>query len=222
MTILWNVQLKKSYQHELRPFHLDMQFQSNAQRLVLFGPSGAGKTQILKMIAGLTQPDIGLIQFNGRALLDSQLGLNQKPQERSLAYVFQDYALFPHLTVRQNVAFSTHPSWFNKGKFYSTPRVDEWLYKLRLTELANHYPYQLSGGQAQRVALARAFVSEPLGLLLDEPFAALDQDLRKALREELKSLLQELSIPMILISHDPEDVAIFGEEVIAIEGGRKV
>ena len=222
MTTLWNIQLKKSYPHELRPLHLDVQFQSDAKRLVLFGPSGAGKTQILKMIAGLIQPDVGLIQFNGETLLDTPLGLNKKPQERSLAYVFQDYALFPHLTVRQNVAFSTNPSWFNKGKSYTTSEVDEWLGKLHLSELANHYPHQLSGGQAQRVALARAFVSKPQGLLLDEPFAALDQNLRRALREELQSLLQELSMPMILISHDPEDVAIFGEEVIAIEGGKKV
>lgn len=222
MTTLWNIQLKKSYQHELRSFHLDVQYQSDAKRLVLFGPSGAGKTQILKMIAGLIQPDEGYIQFNGNALLDTQRSINQKPQERSLAYVFQDYALFPHLTVRQNVAFSTNPSWFNKGKLYTTPGVDEWLDKLQLSELADHYPHQLSGGQAQRVALARAFVSKPQGLLLDEPFAALDQNLRRALREELQSLLQELSMPMILISHDPEDVAIFGEEVIAIDGGKRI
>jgi molybdate transport system ATP-binding protein len=220
MTILWNIQLKKRYQDELRSFELDIHLRSQAKRLVLFGPSGAGKTQILKMIAGLIRPDDGLVQLNGDTLLDTQLGINQAPQTRALAYVFQDYALFPHLTVRQNIAFSTNKFWFNKGRSYTTSNVDTWMDKLQLTALANHYPHQLSGGQSQRVALARALVSQPKGLLLDEPFAALDQHLRRALRGELRVLLEQLAIPMILISHDQEDVDLFGEEIVAIEEGK--
>ena len=220
MMLLWNIQLKKRYQNELRSFELDIQLQSQAKRLVLFGPSGAGKTQILKMIAGLIQPDDGLVQLNGEILLDTQSGIDQAPQKRALAYVFQDYALFPHLTVRQNIAFSTNKTWFNKGRSYTTADVDEWMGKLQLTALANHYPHQLSGGQSQRVALARALVSRPKGLLLDEPFAALDQHLRRTLREELRVLLQQVDIPMILISHDQEDVDLFGEELVSIEAGK--
>ena len=222
MTILWNIQLKKKYQHELRSFDLDIQLQSQAKRLVLFGPSGAGKTQILKMIAGLIQPDQGLVQLHGETLLNTQSGINLAPQKRALAYVFQDYALFPHLTVRQNIAFSTNKSWFNKGRSYTTLDVEEWMGKLQLDKLANHYPHQLSGGQSQRVALARALVSQPKGLLLDEPFSALDQYLSQSLREELQDLLKQLSIPMILISHDQEDVDLFGEEVVVIREGKNI
>jgi len=206
----------------LHSFNLDVQLQSNAKRLVLYGPSGAGKTQILKMISGLVSPDSGLVQLNGETLLDTQHGISKAPEKRALAYVFQDYALFPHLTVQQNIAFSTNKTWFNKGRSYMTSDMHEWMDKLHLLDLAKHYPHQLSGGQSQRVALARALVSKPQGLLLDEPFAALDQGLRCRLREELQALLQQLDIPMILISHDQEDVNLFGEQVIAIENGRNI
>jgi len=222
MSMLWQVRLKKHYQNELQSFDLDIQIQSAAKNLVLFGPSGAGKTQVLKMLAGLVKPESGFIKMGDETLFDSDLNINKSPQQRSLAYVFQDYALFPHLTVRQNIAFSANKTWLNKGKKFTSADVDEWMVKFQLTHLANQYPHQLSGGQSQRVALARALVSKPKGLLLDEPFTALDQELRRTLRQELHALLQQLSIPMILISHDQEDVDLFGEEVIYIKNGKTI
>ena len=222
MSMLWQVRLKKHYQNELQSFDLDIQIQSAAKNLVLFGPSGAGKTQVLKMLAGLVKPESGFIKMGDETLFDSDLNINKSPQQRSLAYVFQDYALFPHLTVRQNIAFSENKTWLNKGKQFTSADVDEWMVKFQLTHLANQYPHQLSGGQSQRVALARALVSKPKGLLLDEPFTALDQELRRTLRQELHALLQQLSIPMILISHDQEDVDLFGEEVIYIKNGKTI
>lgn len=222
MTMLWQVRLKKHYQNELHSFDLDIQIQSSAKNLVLFGPSGAGKTQVLKMLAGLVEPDSGFIKMGNETLFDSNLNIDRPPQQRSLAYVFQDYALFPHLTVRQNIAFSANKTWLNKGRQFTNADVDEWMVKFQLTHLANQYPHQLSGGQSQRVALARALVSKPKGLLLDEPFTALDQELRRTLRQELHALLQQLSIPMILISHDQEDVDLFGEEVISIKNGKTI
>ena len=174
------------------------------------------------MLSGLVSPDGGFIEFNGNSFFNKKLGVEQTPQQRGLSFVFQDYALFPHLTVYQNIAFSLNKAWFNKGNRFTHKEVDEWVNKLELNHLVQQYPYQLSGGQSQRVALARALVSKPRGLLLDEPFAALDSHLRQSLREELRSLHSQLNIPMILISHDEKDVDIFGDQVIAIEHGRNV
>ena len=220
--MLWDVSLQKTYASKQHQFELDVSFQSNAARLVLFGPSGAGKTQILKMLSGLTTPDHGHIRFNNVTLFDESLGICTTPQERALAYVFQEYALFPHLTVMQNIAFSLHKSWFNPAQQFSHPDVDHWLDKFELRTLAHQYPHQLSGGQSQRVALARALVMRPKAILLDEPFSALDESLRQNLRQELSQVQTQLNIPMILISHNPDDVESFGDEIIEISKGHVV
>src|SRR5690606_33945270 len=143
-------------------------------------------------------------------------------QQRHLAYMFQDYALFPHLTVRQNVAFALRRGLLNPAKSEASEAVDRWITSFGLNAVAGHYPHQLSGGQRQRTALARALVSQPKALLLDEPFAALDKGLRERLREELKALQSELQLPLLLITHDDDDVRCLAEQVIRLEAGRVV
>lgn len=203
-----------------RSFTLRVQCVSNSQRIAVFGPSGAGKSMTLKAIAGLFTPEAGHIRLNGRTLFDSAAGINLAPQQRHVAYLFQDYALFPHLTVRQNVGFGLARGWFNPRTRARHDKVEHWLAAFHLQELAHQYPDELSGGQRQRVALARALVSDPAALLLDEPFAALDPALRVKMREELSQWQERLGVPMILITHDPEDVRLLGEHVLTLRDGQ--
>jgi molybdate transport system ATP-binding protein len=211
-----------------RRFELCVQCTSDSPRIVIYGPSGAGKSLTLKAIAGLVTPDSGHIRVNGRTLFDAAAGVNLPPQARNMAYLFQDYALFPHLTVRQNVAFGLQRGWRNPPRGPGTERAADadvdaaqrWIDAFGLGELAQHYPDQLSGGQRQRTALARALVVEPDAVLLDEPFAALDSYLRGQMRAELDTLQRRLAVPMILITHDPEDARILGEHVLQLRDGR--
>lgn len=218
--MIWDVALRKRFEGRKHSFELDVRFQSDARRLVLFGPSGAGKSMTLKMIAGLEAPDGGHVRMNGVDLFDRDRRVDLSPQRRGLAYVFQDYALFPHLTVIQNIAFGLHPGLLNPRRSVRHEAVRRWIQAFHLESVANQYPEQLSGGQRQRTALARALVAEPRALLLDEPFAALDRPLRKRLRDELARLQAQLDIPMILISHDEEDVAVLADEMVRIEHGQ--
>ena len=215
----WKFKLHKKYLSSKRHFEINVDVQSKAENLVLFGPSGSGKTQILKMLSGLIQPDSGLVQFNQIDLFNSESGVNLSPQNRGLAYVFQEHALFPHLTVLQNITFALNKSWFNRSQYQENQMVDDWLDKLQLRAIANQYPHEISGGQSQRVALARALMSQPKALLLDEPFASLDDNLRKNLRHELAALQKQIGIPMILITHSQEDVDALGDEVFHIANG---
>ncbi|MGZ5185347.1 MAG: ATP-binding cassette domain-containing protein [Caldimonas sp.] len=203
-----------------RRFELAVEFRSAAQRLVLFGPSGAGKTLTLKAIAGLLRPATGRVQLRGAQLFDASRGIDVPAERRGLGYVFQEYALFPHLTVRQNVAFSAKKGWRNPPRSWSDSEVERSLAALDLVALAGRYPDQLSGGQRQRTALARALVSAPQALLLDEPFAALDAPLRRRMRAELAEMQARLAIPMLLITHDEDDIASFADDVVQIEAGR--
>lgn len=203
-----------------RSFDLHVQCTSDSQRIAVYGPSGAGKSMTLKAIAGLFTPDAGHIRLNGRTLFDSAAGINLAPQQRNVAYLFQDYALFPHLTVRQNVGFGLARGWFNPRARDRLAKVEHWLDAFGLQELAHQYPDELSGGQRQRVALARALVAEPAALLLDEPFAALDPALRVTMRLELSQWQEQLGVPMILITHDPEDARVLGEHVLYLRDGR--
>lgn len=219
---IWDLNLRKTLRQGAATFELDVAFQSSARRVVLFGPSGAGKTQTLKMIAGIVAPDRGRVAVAGRVLFDSEQGVRTTAQQRHLAYMFQDYALFPHLTVRQNVAFALHDGLRNPGRSVANASVDRWLANFGLDAVAGHHPHQISGGQRQRTALARALVSGPSALLLDEPFAALDKGLRERLREELKALQIQLGLPMLLITHDDDDVRALAEEVVCLDAGRVV
>ncbi|MBD8643252.1 MULTISPECIES: ATP-binding cassette domain-containing protein [unclassified Stenotrophomonas] len=201
-------------------FRLQVHLQCTQRRVVLFGPSGAGKSLTLKAIAGLLTPDAGRIVLDGQVLFDSDAGICVPARARRLGYVFQDYALFPHLTVRQNVAFGVQRGWWNARRGSRHAEVEHWLRVLRIDRLGELLPSQVSGGQRQRVALARALVTRPRALLLDEPFAALDHDLRAHLRIELQAVLDQAGMPLLLISHDPEDVAVFGEQVLHLLDGR--
>ncbi len=219
MTV-WNVHLRKALRHGGSRFDLAVDFNSSVQRVVLYGPSGAGKTQTLRMIAGISTPDAGRVLVAGRVLLDTEARLLLTPQQRRLAYVFQDYALFPHLTVRQNIGFGRRPGWRNAGCRPQDDEVEAWIERLHLQAVAAHYPHQLSGGQRQRTALARALVNQPTALLLDEPFAALDKALRQRLRDELLDLQSTLGLPLLLITHDDDDVRHLAEQVVQIDSGR--
>jgi len=220
--MIWDVSLGKQLRHAGSRFDLDVGFASDASRLALFGPSGAGKTQTLKMLAGIVRPDSGRVAIAGRVLYDGAAGINLTPQQRRLAYMFQDYALFPHLTVRQNIAFARRSGWLNPPRGVVDEAVDRWIAAFHLQTIAGHYPQQISGGQRQRTALARALVHEPTALLLDEPFAALDQRLRQNLRAELRELQTQVGLPMLLITHDDEDVKALADDVVHVHAGRVV
>ena len=202
-----------------REFRLAVDFQTEQRRLALFGPSGAGKTMTLQSIAGLMRPERGHIALNGTTLFDSERDICLPPRERRLAYLFQDYALFPHLTVAQNIGFGLKPGWANPSRRRLPAAARRWVEAFELGHILESYPGEISGGQKQRVALARALALEPRALLLDEPFAALDTALRRKMRQELAALQRQLEIPMILITHDPDDVAELADEVYEIRAG---
>lgn len=214
------INIQKRLQSGHRVFNLHVSLATNARRIVVAGASGSGKTLTLKAIAGLLRPDSGYIRFDGTTFFSDAEHICTPPQQRSLAYMSQDYALFPHLTIRQNVAFSLYKGWRNPEKEIRHKEVERWLDTLKLGHLAHQYPDEISGGQKQRTALARALVSRPHLLLLDEPFAALDHALRAEMRRELDALQQQISIPMMIVSHDPEDARIFGETIVSFENGR--
>lgn len=178
--------------------------------LSIFGKSGSGKTTILRSIAGLEIPDEGYIEFDGEVYFDSKRKINLPPQKRNIGYVFQNYALFPNMTVYENLLFSNN----------DRKKVENILQIVELNELRDRYPRQLSGGQQQRVALARALVRNPSILLLDEPFSALDQSIRKKLQEEVKTIQRKLGITTLLVSHDRTEVFRLADRVALLENGK--
>jgi molybdate transport system ATP-binding protein len=215
-----DLHLQKELRAADRVFSLDITLASDSQRIVLYGPSGSGKSLTLKAIAGLMRPDSGHIRIQGRTLFDSAQGIDVRVQERNVAYLFQDYALFPHLTVAQNIAFGLARGSINLRRPAEHPAVRQWLQAFELDAIAHSRPAQISGGQRQRVALARALVAEPDMLLLDEPFSALDLSLRQRMRSELAELQSRLQVPMLLITHDPADVEALGQTVFELRDGR--
>jgi molybdate transport system ATP-binding protein len=199
--------LSVSLDHALRAFRLALDVEVGAETVALVGPSGAGKSSVLRAIAGLLRPDAGRIAAGGRVWLDTAAGVDVAPERRSVGLVFQEYALFPHLDVRRNVAFG------------GAARADELLERLRIAHLARARPGDLSGGERQRVALARALARDPAVLLLDEPLSALDAHTRGVVRAELAELLAELSLPTLLVTHDFEDAAALADRVgVLVEG----
>lgn len=216
------VRIKKKLSAGPREFQLDINIASNATRIVLFGPSGSGKTLTVQAIAGLLQPDKGCVVVSGNTLFDSEQGVNLAPQQRKLAYLQQDYALFPHLTVAQNIGFGMKKGWLNFGRKALPDAAQHWIDAFELDGILQSFPSEISGGQKQRVALARALVVQPRLLLLDEPLAALDTGLRNKMRNELAALQAAIDIPTILITHDPEDALVLADEVFQMHDGQIV
>ena len=191
----------------VRSFDVDVALSLGPGVFALAGPSGAGKSTILRAIAGLVRPERGRIALGPTTWFDREARTNLEPQQRSVGLVFQDYALFPHLSVAQNVAFG------------ATGPVEEFLSRFRIDHLARERPSHLSGGERQRVALARALARRPRVLLLDEPLAALDARTRENVRAELGQVLRELAMPTVLVSHDFEDASALANQVgILVEG----
>jgi molybdate transport system ATP-binding protein len=195
------------------PFELRVKFSVPRGRLaVLHGVSGAGKTTLLRMLAGLEKPDDGRIEVDGNTWFDRKQSVSVPPQKRSVGFVFQNYALFPSMTVRRNLEFAACRR--------KDPRVDMLLEMVELGELQHRYPEELSGGQQQRVALARALVRQPKLLLLDEPLSALDEAMRSKLQEKILHLHKELGLTSILVSHDRAEILRMADQVFAIHEGR--
>lgn len=210
--------LQKQLHSAYGEIRLDVQMHLESHTFsTLFGPSGAGKTTILRMLAGLTQPDYGSIIVDGAVWFDcGKVGtkINLPPQQRSIAYVFQDYALFPNLTVRGNVAYGVAKEQF--------AWVDRLLSITGLAELHDRTPETLSGGQKQRVALARALARKPKLLLLDEPLSALDGPMRAQLQDEILCLHHEFGLTTLLVSHDVGEVFKLSQKVIQLDKGKVI
>jgi molybdate transport system ATP-binding protein len=199
----------------LRDFIVDLSFEVADEILVLFGPSGAGKTSTLRMIAGLEKPDAGEIRLGDRVLYSSRDRVSLPPRERRCGFVLQSLALFPHLDVLGNVRYGVRDL---------TPlarrRIDELLDTFRIGHLASRFPSELSGGEQQRVAIARALVTEPDVLLLDEPFSSLDRETRHAVHDELLAARRSRPIPYVLVTHDRAEAERFGDRILHIDRGR--
>lgn len=211
MSILVDIEKK------LGDFHLDVRFEAGDEVLALLGASGCGKSMTLKCIAGIEKPDRGRIVVDGVTLFDSEKRINLTPQQRRTGLLFQNYALFPNMTVLQNIRAGAKRE---QDKAAQAKAVDTVMERFGLTELAGHYPNQLSGGQQQRTALARLLVSSPRILLLDEPFSALDSHLRFRLEEEVRQVIRSFGKTVLLVSHDRDEVFRMSHRIAVMDKGR--
>ena len=198
-------------------FSLDVNFEAESGITCILGPSGCGKSYTLKCIAGIEKPDRGHIELDGTVLYDSEKRIFLPPQERRVGYLFQNYALFPNMTVRKNIACGLYRE---KDAASKERRIREIVKLMRLEGLEDRKPWQLSGGQQQRTALARILVTEPRLLMLDEPFSALDGHLRDALKIELRDTLQRFGHPVLMVTHDRYEAYNMGQRIAVMDGGR--
>lgn len=209
--------IKVDIKRKLGEFSLDIHFQTESKRIGILGASGCGKSMTLKSIAGIETPDFGMIQIDDKMLFDSANKVDLKPQKRNVGYLFQNYALFPTMTVAKNIAAGLKGSKEEKQK-----KVQEMIEKFELTGLADRLPGQLSGGQQQRVALARIMAYEPDVILLDEPFSALDVFLKDRLQQELIEMLKDYEGTVIMVSHSRDEIYRFSEELLIMDQGKPV
>lgn len=221
MAPVLDLHVQTTLQSPGRSFVLDAKLTSHTARTALVGSSGSGKSTVLMAIAGLAHPVKGHVQVAGKTLLDTRQAIDLPARDRGVGLVFQDYALFPHLTVEQNVAFGLR-------RYGRTPTpaqartIDRLMDQFDLQALRGAWPRHLSGGQRQRVALARALAPGPQLLLLDEPLSALDTQLRHRLRSELAEMLERVQVPTLLVTHDPSDVQALAQSVLHLDNGRIV
>lgn len=204
-------------QKSLAEFTLEVQLSVGNEILVLFGPSGSGKTTILKMIAGLLRPDGGVIRYGDQVFFSSEQQIFLRPQARHIGYMFQNYALFPHMTVEKNIWYGVQQADKQNAKVL----YEQLMHILKIDRLSSRGINQLSGGERQRVALARALMAKPDILLLDEPMSAVDKATRLELQLELKQLQASWQIPFILVTHDWEEAQTMGNRFFFIERGRQ-
>lgn len=209
--------LKVDIKKKLADFTLEVNFAVDNNILVLFGPSGSGKTTILRSIAGLIKPDEGKITYQDRLFFSSDTGTFMPAQYRRVGYMFQEYALFPHMNVRKNIWYGVKDCKLKANELY-----ERLMGLLKIEHLASRFIDQLSGGEKQRVALARALMAEPSILLLDEPLSALEKDTRFELQSELRNLHKIWNIPFVLVTHDSDEAKALGDQFLFIEKGRKL
>jgi ABC-type sulfate/molybdate transport systems ATPase subunit len=203
----------------LRDFCLDVKLDvADGEILMLVGDNGCGKTTVLNLIAGLVRPDAGRVVQSGKALFDSSLKIDIAPESRNIGYVFQNYALFPHMSVYDNVAFGLRTRGLSRREV--DLQVRSHLEAAGLWDIRGAKARSISGGQKQRVALARTLIIEPDVLLLDEPLSALDVRKQSAMRRELRETIHEFGVPSIIVTHDLRDVACIGDRMCLIERGR--
>ncbi len=200
---------------KLEDFSIELRLESGSGRIGILGASGCGKSMTLKMLAGIETPKEGRIRIGDRVLFDSVKGINVRPQRRRVGYLFQNYALFPTMTVEQNIA-----AGLRGRKAENQRRVREMVERFGLTGLEKRMPHELSGGQQQRTALARIMAYEPEVLLLDEPYGALDLLLRERLQQELLEMLRGYEGTVIMVSHDRDEIYRFSDELLVMERGR--
>jgi len=213
-----HARLRKEFRSKkIHRFALDLEFDAPAGVTVIFGPSGSGKTTVLQCLAGLLDPQQGAISIDGETLFDSARNINLKPQERRIGYVFQDLALFPHMSAAENVAFGIRENGDRKQNL-----VRDILERFHIAHLASHRPDEISGGERQRVALARALVTNPRLLLLDEPFSALDDELKMSIIADLQRWLESNKIPVLLVTHDREEARMMGGRMLLMKEGRVI
>lgn len=195
-------------------FNLDVNFSIDKEVLVIQGPSGSGKTTILDCICGTKTPDEGTITMNDKTIFSSNKKINIKIKDRNIGYVFQNYALFPHMTIKENISFG-----IKCKKLKDSDYIDYLMNVFNIYHLEDRYPNQISGGEKQRAALARALAVRPEILLLDEPFSALDVNTKNSVYKEFLQLKKLWKIDIILVTHNPEEARLLGDRIINIESG---
>lgn len=209
--------IKANISSKLDKFNAKFSFESSSDRIGILGESGAGKSLLLKFLAGIYNPDKGEIWLDDKCLYSTEKKINVKPQDRNIAYMFQNYALFPTMSVRQNIEIVVKGTKEEKKE-----KADKLLKKFHIQELAGRKPGELSGGQQQRVALARVLAYEPAIILLDEPFSALDQGLKEILQLELENMLKDYAGKVIMVSHSMEELYKFSNELVVVSDGKIV